>query len=122
MLRYGAVGLVVLAADFATFAALVGIMPTAYLFANLAGKIVGAATGFVLHKYFTFSWSQKHQSGKQLISYTGLMVFNLAQSTLLLWLLVAQLGCDKLIAKIMVDLVVIATSFVVSRFWIYRPA
>ncbi|MEY2928223.1 MAG: hypothetical protein RL367_2700 [Pseudomonadota bacterium] len=120
--RYGAVGLVVFGCDFATYAALLHSVPSAYLPANVAGKAVGAAVGFVLHKYFTFSWDQKQRTGQQILSYLALMLLNFATSCVLLWLLVARLGLDKFVAKVMTDLVVIATSFLVGRLWVYRPA
>lgn len=122
MARYGVVGLIVLLCDFATYAALTGFSPTTYLEANLVGKAAGAAVGFLLHRHFTFSWEQKHKPGKQLLSYIGLMLFNLAASSALLWFLVDQAGMGKLLAKPFVDIVVIATSFLVSRLWIYKPA
>jgi putative flippase GtrA len=120
--RYGAVGLFVFACDFASYAAIIHFAPGAYLVANLVGKAIGAGVGFVLHKHFTFSWEQKHRTGAQIVSYLALMLFNFASSSTILWLLVAQLGMDKLIAKIIVDMVVIATSFVVGRIWVYKAA
>jgi putative flippase GtrA len=120
--RYGAVGLFVFACDFACYAAIIHAVPGAYLVANLIGKAVGAGVGFVLHKHFTFSWEQKHRTGAQIASYLALMLFNFASSSAILWLLVAQLGMDKFVAKIIVDVVVIATSFVVGRLWVYKAA
>ncbi len=120
--RYGAVGLFVFACDFAVYMLVLHFAASAYLPANICGKAVGAAVGFVLHKRFTFSWEQKHRTGKQMLSYLALMLLNFATSTVLLWLLVAQIGADKFVAKVIVDILVIATSFLVGRLWVYKAA
>jgi putative flippase GtrA len=122
IIRYGAVGLIVFACDFATYAVIVHAVPGAYLPGNIAGKVIGAAIGFVLHKRFTFSWAQKHGAGHQALSYLGLILLNFSTSSALLWLLVAQLDFDKFVAKIIVDTVVMATSFLFGRLWVYKPA
>ncbi len=120
--RYGLVGGCVFAADLAVYWTTLQIAPPAYLVANAAGKIAGALLGFALHKRFTFIWQQKDCGSRQLISYLCLFLANLALSSALLSLLVAGFGVHNLLAKILVDAVVIATSFVVSRHWVYRAA
>lgn len=120
--RYGLVGLCVVAADFLVYVAGLALAPGAYLTSNLCGKTVGALLGFVLHKRFTFSWRQKHSSGRQLASYLALFASNLAMSSILLWLLAVRLEIHPIAAKLLVDGIVIATSFFVSRLWIYRAA
>jgi putative flippase GtrA len=122
MLRYGLVGGVVYVSDFATYAAILWGLPRAYLAANIVGKAVGALVGFVLHKYFTFSWEQKAGAGQQALSYAALFGVNIATSSALLWLLVGQAGVNAYLVKPFIDGVVIATSFVAGRLWIYRPA
>ena len=122
MMRYGIVGGVVYLSDFAVFAAILWFMPDAYLLANVIGKVTGALVGFVLHRHFTFSWEQKDKASRQAISYLLLLAANLAISSLLMWLLVDSVGANAFIAKIFVDVVVIAVSFVAGRLWVYRPA
>ena len=122
MMRYGIVGGVVYLSDFAVFAAILWFMPDAYLLANVIGKVTGALVGFVLHRHFTFSWEQKDKASRQAISYLLLLAANLAISSLLMWLLVDSVGANAFIAKIFVDVVVIAVSFVAGRRWVYRPA
>lgn len=120
--RYGLVGACVFAADLAVFWLVLHAAPPAYLAANAAGKIAGAGLGFVLHKRFTFGWRQKDRGARQLVSYLCLLAANLALSSALLALLVGGLAVDKLVAKVLVDAVVIAIAFVVSRHWVYRAA
>ena len=120
--RYILVGGVVYVSDFAAFTLILLGFPAAHLIANALGKATGAAVGFVLHKHFTFSWDQKDSAGKQALSYALVFLFNLASSSLLLWLLVDMAGFNAYLAKLFVDVVVIATSFVAGRLWVYRPA
>lgn len=120
--RYGLVGLCVVAADFLVYLAGLALAPKAFLVSNVCGKTAGALLGFVLHKRFTFSWQQKHSSGRQLASYLALFLSNLAMSSFLLWLLAVRLEIGPILAKLLVDGIVIATSFLVSRLWIYRAA
>jgi putative flippase GtrA len=122
LVRYGIVGGTVYVSDFATFAVTLWAVPGAYLWANVAGKSVGALVGFVLHRQFTFSWEHKDNAARQLVSYVMLFAFNLALSSLLIFLLVNQAGANAFAAKLLVDVVVIAVAFIASRLWVYRPA
>lgn len=122
LVRYGLVGGCVYASDFLAYLTVLSLAPGAFLAANVAAKCTGGAIGFVLHKHFTFSWEQRDSAHRQFVSYVALIAANLALSSFLLWLLVAQVGLGPIIAKVMVDVVVIAASFVVNRIWIYRAA
>ncbi len=122
MIRYGLVGGVVYVSDFAAFALVLWTLPGAYLLGNIFGKATGAVVGFVLHRKFTFSWEQKDNAGRQALSYLLVFFANIASSSLLLWLLVDLAAANPIVAKLFVDVLVIATSFVASRLWVYRPA
>jgi putative flippase GtrA len=122
LVRYGIVGVIVYAADFVAFAILMVLMPDAYLAANIVGKTTGAIVGFLLHKKFTFSWDQKDSAKRQAGAYLLLFGFNLAVSSLLIWLLVDFAHANAFIAKLFVDVIVIAGSFIANRLWVYRAA
>lgn len=122
MMRYGMVGGVVYLSDFVVFAAILWFMPDAYLVANIIGKVTGALVGFVLHRHFTFSWEHKDKASRQVVSYILLLAANLAISSLMMWLLVDSAGANAFVAKLFVDVVVIVSSFVAGRLWVYRPA
>jgi putative flippase GtrA len=122
LVRYVLVGGIVYLCDLAVFALLLAAAPDAHLMANLAGRVAGAALGFVLHRQFTFSWAQRDGRVRQALAYVSVLVANIAASTFLLWLAVDQVGIDSLAARIMVDAVVIAAAFVAGRQFVYRPA
>jgi len=119
--RYGAVGLVVYAVDFLTYWLIHAFAPALYLLANVAGKAAGAATGFVLHKNVTFVGDQQHRTERQALLYALVLALNMAGSSALLWLAV-RVGAPTTPARIAIDMLVIATSFLASRFLIFRPA
>lgn len=120
--RYGLVGVCVFATDFLGYWTILQALPGAWLAANIAGKSTGALLGFLLHRHFTFSWQHRDGGARQLIAYICLFTANLALSSGLLWLLVEGAHLNDLVAKVLADVVVIATSFVVSRTWVYRAA
>ncbi len=120
-IRYALVGAIVLAADFAVYAAILAVAPGQFLFANVAGKIVGAALGFMLHRQVTFRWAQRDGAGRQFASYLAVLGFNLLLSSALLWLAIETMGANEYLAKIAVDIVVIGSAFLLSRLWVYRP-
>jgi putative flippase GtrA len=120
--RYAVVGLLVLALDYAVFALLLWWLPDQHLAANIAGKITGAAAGFVLHKYVTFAGQQADGTGQQALSYLMLLGFNLLLSSGLLWLLVDIVALNPYWSRLCVDGIVIASSFLGSKFWVYKTA
>lgn len=118
--RYVAVGLVVLAVDFAVYWAILLTAPERFLAANLAGKAVGAALGFLLHRTVTFRWEQRDPPARQLLSYLAILAFNLMLSSLLLWLAIDRFGANAYFAKLAVDIVIVGSAFLLSRLWVYR--
>ncbi|MGE3693091.1 MAG: GtrA family protein, partial [Novosphingobium sp.] len=85
--------------------------------ANALGRIGGAAAGYVLHGRITFAGDHEHRRAGP--RYLLLFLANLAGSSLLLELAVGRMGLPPLLARIGVDIVVIATSFTVARFWVF---
>jgi putative flippase GtrA len=120
MVRYTAVGLLVLALDYAVFAGLNMAFTGQHLFANIAGKLTGAAAGFVLHKYISFAGAQAASTQRQALSYAMLLAFNLLLSSTLLLLLVDWLALNAFAARLVVDAIIIGVSFLGSKFWVYK--
>jgi putative flippase GtrA len=118
--RFGVVGIVVVALDYMVFAALLWAMPGYHLAANVAGKVAGAVSGFVLHRQITFAGQHRDGAGRQVMSYALLFAFNLVMSSCLLWLLVDYLRFNTYWSRLCVDALVVITSFTGSRLWVYR--
>ncbi|MGB5078524.1 MAG: GtrA family protein [Sphingorhabdus sp.] len=122
MMRYCLVGGVVYFCDFMVFASMMWLFPGAYLLANILGRTSGALLGFILHRSYTFSWEHKHKASRQALAYLLLFLGNLGGSSALLWLLVDVGHANAFVAKLLVDALIIAMSFVAGRLWVYRPA
>lgn len=121
-LRYLIVGGLVYSLDVGLFIVLAAFARSYYLEINVVAKTVSAIVGFVLHKRFTFSWEQRHSIKRQFVLYVLLFVFNISMSTGLIYLLVGRLSLPTLPTRIAVDMVVIATAFLVSRYMVFRAS
>lgn len=118
-LRYLLTGGVVYLVDLATYLLLHGLSPDRYAAANIAGKIAGAATGFVLHNLFTFAGRKQLGGASRAVRYVALLLLNLTASAGLLWLAVERLGLPATPARIAIDILVIAASFLASRRFVF---
>jgi putative flippase GtrA len=119
--RYGGVGLIVYAIDYGTFWLIATFVPAQFLLANIAGKAMGAATGFVLHKRFTFAGQQQHRTGRQALLYAAVLTVNMVGSSALLWL-AAHLSLPIKPSRIAIDALTIAVAFLAGRFVVFRAA
>ena len=115
-LRYGAVGLVVLAVDIGVYLLSLMLLPGAWLPANIAGKAAGAATGFFLHRNVTFRGAAEGSRARQGASYVA------PRNVTLRWLLVEWLSVDAYLAKFATEIIVIGVAFVLSRTLVFRTA
>ena len=118
-IRYLISGGGVVALDFLCFYLLTRLWPDAYVAANVAAKTIGALSGFFLHKHFTFAGEQAHGAPTQLTLYIALYVFNMALSSAIIFGAVEVLGWHELLAKIVADVIVVATSFVTCRLLVF---
>lgn len=119
-LTYGAVGGAVYAIDYASFALILAIAPAALLAANAVGRLVGALAGYLLHGRFTFPGAHRHH--RTAPRYAALLGANLLVSSLLLLAATGWLALPPLAARLLVDALVIASAFAVSRAWVFaRP-
>ena len=107
---------------YAVFAGLLSLFPGQHLAANIAGKLSGAAAGFVMHKYFSFAGPQADKTAQQALSYVLLLSFNLMLSSAMLWLLIDWLRLNAYASRFCVDAIVIGVSFLGSKLWVYKAA
>jgi putative flippase GtrA len=119
---YVAVGGFVYLIDLGTFVAVVLNWPDFHLFGNVLAKIAGALSGFVAHKYLTFSGEHADPVHKQAVRYVTLLFFNIVGATVLLYLFVDILALPALPTKIGVDVIVIVSSFFISRHVVFRKS
>ncbi|WP_282604522.1 GtrA family protein [Pelagibius sp. Alg239-R121] len=117
---YVAVGGVVYLVDLGSFTAVVLTWPDQHLLGNTLAKIAGALTGFILHKYLTFAGDQSDPVHKQALRYVTLLAVNIAGANFLLYIFIDILAAPTLPAKIGVDVLVIISSFFISRHLVFK--
>lgn len=117
--RYCLVGGIVYLIDVMVFVMILELVENAHLMANVLGRFAGAATGFVLHRWFTFSATERGISG-QAVSYIIVFFTNLALSTVLLGVGVDILGLLPVPTKLSVDIFLIVMTFLAFRFVVFR--
>lgn len=122
VVRYGLVGLFVLAIDFLAYALVLSSVSGEVVTANLVGKAAGAATGFFLHRSFTFRGDKLRSDAGQVTGYVALLLFNAALSSSLLWFLVERIGLDAYWSKIGVDVLVVGLAFLGSKLLVWKTA
>lgn len=120
--RYLQSGLAVYALDLATFGLLTWLAPAHYALWTVAGRIVGAASGFALHRHYSFAGPKQHSPRQSAARYAALLAANAILSALLLNAAVEGLGLSSLWARPVIDILVIGLAFLGSKFWVFKRA
>ena len=118
--RFLAVGLFVFAADAVIYWLLVEEHAISIFWANLAAKLCGAVLGFVMHKFVTFSWQQASRGSTQFGKYILLWFMNVAAANMILFVGTSLLALPHFPVKIFGDIVIVASSFLIGRFFIFH--
>jgi putative flippase GtrA len=118
LLRYGAVGVGLVAIEYILYFVIVRAWPDAVVVANLVARLVAGIAGFVGHARFTFGGSACPTSNA--LRYAALLVANTLAASLLLMALLPLLG--MLFAKLASDGITIAAAYLVSRYLVFVPA
>ena len=119
--RYLGVGLVVMSLDYLVFLLGLQLGATAVQ-SNAAGRLLTTVVGALLHRRYTFAGPQRMGMLRQMVAYFALSGINLVISSGLILLLTENMGLAPLWAKMLTDVVVIAISMLVGRFFIFAPA
>lgn len=118
--RYLQSGLVVYALDLTTFSLLNWIAPEYFSYWTVTGRLVGAAAGFILHHYYSFAGEKVQSTAQSVWRYILLLTANAALSVILLNAAVEQWQCDAAWARPVIDILIIALAFVISKFWVFK--
>lgn len=117
--RYAIAGSGVYLSDLVAYCLAILVDPGHYLVANCAGRLTGALVGFIVHRRWTFGGPQKLGWPSQLLVYLVLLGTNVLTSSFLLWLLVAGFGLAKLPSRMSVDVLILGSTFLVSRHLVF---
>ena len=90
----------------------------AALFANIGARVISAAANYQLNRRFVFR--AEGSAGKSALQYFALAAGILFCNTGLLWLLTAKLSMNAFAAKLIVELLLFAASYLVQKRVIFR--
>ena len=89
---------------------------------NIIANVVSIAFAFVANKLFVFesrSW-ERSVALREALEFAAARGLSLLLDVALVDLLVLRMGVDEMIAKIGVNILVIAVNYVLSKLWIFR--
>ena len=121
-MRYLQSGLGIYALDLVTFSVLHWFAPSHYAAWTVAGRLVGAGAGYVLHNHYSFAGEKAHSARTIAWRYALLWTANAVLSVAILRGAVEGLGADGTWARPIIDVFVIGLAFAVSKFWVFKRA
>ena len=107
--------------DYAAFS-LLTLIPCPWdhwtLACNVIARVISASVNFTINYKLVFK--SKDNLWKAILKYALLAIFILACNTALLWLLVEKAGMNKYLAKVIVEITMFITSWLVQRLFVFK--
>ena len=88
------------------------------LICDVLARLVSASVNFTINYHLVFK--KRETLWKAMLKYAGLAAFILGCNVLLLWLLHEQAGMNEYLAKIIVEITLFITSWLVQRLFVFR--
>ena len=85
---------------------------------NVIARVISASVNFTINYKLVFK--SKEKLWVAILKYALLAIFILGCNTALLWLLVEQAGMNKYLAKVLVEITMFITSWLVQRLFVFR--
>jgi putative flippase GtrA len=90
-----------------------------YLIAGALGWVLGALNGYTWNRIWTFDRAEHRMS--LLLRYSAVAAFGSGLNSGLLALLISVFAVDELPAELLALPIVVLTTFLVNRYWVFRP-
>ena len=117
ILKFSASSLMSFVLDYGLFCGF-SLLTGRVVFSNVAARLISGSVNYTVNRRLVFE--SRAGVGKSLLQYALLAAGILGVNTLSLWLLVAKLGINRYLAKILVEAVLFAASYLVQKRWIFR--
>ena len=117
ILKFSAASMASFLLDYGLFS-LLSAISGAVVPSNLAARLVSGVVNYSLNRKLVFG--SKAGLARTGLQYALLAAGILGVNTLALWLLVTLLGWNRYLAKLLVELVLFAVSYVVQKRWIFH--
>ena len=121
VIKFSASSLIGFLVDYSVFS-LLTLIPVDWAYwliaCNVIARVISASVNFTINYKIVFKSEDK--LWKAILRYVMLALFILGCNTLLLWLLVEQAGMNQYLAKILVEVTMFITSWLVQRLFVFR--
>lgn len=126
LLAYGIVGVITTLINMAAFWVFDTGLQLHYALANVVAWVLAVLFAFFANKIFVF---ENHGWSLPVVAHEALTFFLSRAASLLvdeagMWLMISVLHADKMLSKLVVNLVVILINYVLGKFWVFgkKPA
>lgn len=117
IIKFSFSSLISFVVDFILYSLII-LISNSVLVSNIAARVVSASFNFYINKKYVFK--HKESTAKAALKYFALAACLLAVNTLLLTFIVKYLISNRLIAKIIVEMLLFIISYVVQRLFVFR--
>ena len=121
VIKFSASSLIGFLVDYAAFT-LLTLIPCDWahwlIACNIIARVISASVNFTINYKLVFKSQDKVWAA--ILKYAILAIFILGCNTLLLWVLVEQAGMNKYLAKVIVEVTMFITSWLVQRLFVFR--
>ena len=121
LIKFSASSLIGFGVDFAVFALLTLFnVPFEHwiLMCTIIARVISASINFTINYHLVFK--KRETLWMAFIKYAGLALFILGCNLLLMWLLYEKAGMNEYLAKIIVEITLFITSWLVQRLFVFR--
>lgn len=122
LILYGIFGVGATAINIVAFYVLDTLIGCQLVFANVLAWVFAYVFAFVTNKSFVFEskvWKSL-QAIKEFIDFFIARIVTLFIDTILMWLFVEIMFMNSLVAKVIVNVIVIVLNYVASKMWIFK--
>ena len=121
LLKFSASSLIGFGVDYALFALLTLFNPPMahwVLMCTIIARVISASINFTINYHLVFK--KRETLWMAFIKYAGLAICILGCNLLLMWLLYEQAGLNEYLAKIIVEVTLFITSWIIQRLFVFR--
>lgn len=103
---------------FNIFLMLTSSIPYAIVFSSFLARFVSSLVNYYLNKYFVFKY--KKEDKKAIFKYFLLVLINITISSLLVEFIYSILHFNATVIKVIIDILIFISNFLIQKFWIFK--
>ncbi|WP_069870587.1 GtrA family protein [Fusibacter sp. 3D3] len=91
-----------------------------YLVATTIAFVLSVVFAFFANKYFVFKVVTQNATSQELVMFAGSRLSTFSMETVGLLILISGLAVQEMIAKLVMNIIVILLNYMISKFWIFK--